>query len=62
MDRVTPVNYCLGALGILLLQGLLCVEGRSILNTGESQFLFQTESEKSDEEALCDAVFSLAVC
>ncbi|KAG7261634.1 hypothetical protein CRUP_038356 [Coryphaenoides rupestris] len=34
MDRVTPVNYCLGALGILLLQGLLCVEGRSILNTG----------------------------
>ncbi|GLD50087.1 urotensin 2 domain containing [Lates japonicus] len=34
MDRVTVVNYCLGLLGLLLLQGVLNVEGRSILNPG----------------------------
>ncbi|XP_074493088.1 urotensin 2 domain containing [Sebastes fasciatus] len=32
MDRVTVVNYCLGLLGMLLLQGVLHVEGRSIFN------------------------------
>lgn len=34
MDRVTVVNYCLGLLGLLLLQGVLDVEGRSIFNPG----------------------------
>ncbi|KAL6108001.1 uts2b [Pungitius sinensis] len=34
MDRVTVVNYCLGLLGLLLLQGMLDVEGRSIFNPG----------------------------
>ncbi|KAM8873939.1 urotensin 2 domain containing [Spinachia spinachia] len=34
MDRVTVVNYCLGLLGLLLLQGMLNVEGRSIFNPG----------------------------
>ncbi|KAA8589582.1 hypothetical protein FQN60_012947 [Etheostoma spectabile] len=36
MDRVTGVNYCLGLLGLLLLQGVLNVEGRSIFNPGNS--------------------------
>lgn len=35
MDRVTVVNYCLGLLGLLLLQGVLNVEGRSIFNPGK---------------------------
>ena len=35
MDRVTVMNYCLGLLGLLLLQGVLNVEGRSIFNTGK---------------------------
>nr|XP_040040439.1 urotensin 2 domain containing [Gasterosteus aculeatus aculeatus] len=34
MDRVTVVNYCVGLLGLLLLQGVLNVEGRSIFNPG----------------------------
>ncbi|KAF3835151.1 hypothetical protein F7725_027709 [Dissostichus mawsoni] len=34
MDRVTVVNYCLGLLGLVLLQGVLNVEGRSIYNPG----------------------------
>ncbi|KAK9519353.1 hypothetical protein VZT92_022089 [Zoarces viviparus] len=34
MYRVTVVNYCLGLLGLLLLQGVLNVEGRSIFNQG----------------------------
>ncbi|XP_050932909.1 urotensin 2 domain containing [Lates calcarifer] len=38
MDRVTVVNYCLGLLGLLLLQGVLNVEGRSILNPGNRVF------------------------
>lgn len=35
MDKVTVVNYCLGLLGLLLLQGVLNVEGRSIFNPGK---------------------------
>lgn len=35
MDRVTVVNYCVGLLGLLLLQGVLNVEGRSIFNPGK---------------------------
>ncbi|KAM4629828.1 urotensin 2 domain containing [Polymixia lowei] len=38
MDRVASVNYCLGVLGLLLLQGVLSVEGRSILNPGNHVF------------------------
>ncbi|XP_038572937.1 urotensin 2 domain containing [Micropterus salmoides] len=38
MDRVTVVNYCLGLLGLLLLQGVLDVEGRSIFNPGNHVF------------------------
>ncbi|XP_070764329.1 urotensin 2 domain containing [Enoplosus armatus] len=38
MDRVTVVNYCLGLLGLLLLQGVLNVEGRSIFNPGNHAF------------------------
>ncbi|XP_035863395.1 urotensin 2 domain containing [Sander lucioperca] len=38
MDRVTVVNYCLGLLGLLLLQGVLNVEGRSIFNPGNNVF------------------------
>ncbi|XP_062280279.1 urotensin 2 domain containing [Scomber scombrus] len=38
MDRVTVMNYCLGLLGLLLLQGVLNVEGRSIFNTGNHVF------------------------
>ncbi|XP_068447793.1 urotensin 2 domain containing [Clinocottus analis] len=34
MDRVTVVNYCLGLLGLLLLQGVLNVQGRSMFNPG----------------------------
>lgn len=35
MDRVTVVNCCLGLLSLLLLQGVLNVEGRSIFNPGK---------------------------
>ena len=35
MDKVTDVNYCLGLLALLLLQGVITVEGRSIFNYGE---------------------------
>ena len=35
MDRVTVVNCCLGLLCLLLLQGVLNVEGRSIFNSGK---------------------------
>lgn len=36
MKRFTAVNYCLGFLGLLLLQGVVNVEGRSIFNPGRS--------------------------
>lgn len=35
MDRVTVANYCLGLLCLLLLQGVLNVEGRSIYKPGK---------------------------
>uniref|UniRef100_A0A3Q3RTB2 Urotensin 2B n=1 Tax=Mastacembelus armatus TaxID=205130 RepID=A0A3Q3RTB2_9TELE len=38
MDRLTVMNYCLGFLALLLLQGLLNVEGRSIFNPGNNVF------------------------
>uniref|UniRef100_A0A3Q0S6X3 Urotensin 2B n=1 Tax=Amphilophus citrinellus TaxID=61819 RepID=A0A3Q0S6X3_AMPCI len=38
MDRVTVVSYCLGLLGLSLLQGVLNVEGRSIFNPGNPVF------------------------
>ncbi|KAM7387875.1 hypothetical protein PAMP_024086 [Pampus punctatissimus] len=38
MDRVTVMNYCLGLLSLLVLQGVLNVEGRSIFNTGNHVF------------------------
>uniref|UniRef100_A0A665WLD0 Urotensin 2B n=1 Tax=Echeneis naucrates TaxID=173247 RepID=A0A665WLD0_ECHNA len=34
MDKVPVVSYCLGLLGLLLLQGVLNVEGRSIFTPG----------------------------
>lgn len=37
MERFTVVNYCFGFLGLLLLQGVLNVEGRSIFNPGKSE-------------------------
>uniref|UniRef100_A0A8C3B211 Uncharacterized protein n=1 Tax=Cyclopterus lumpus TaxID=8103 RepID=A0A8C3B211_CYCLU len=43
MDRVTVVNYCLGLLGLLLLQGVLHVEGRSMFNPGKCERLVDTE-------------------
>ncbi|CAJ1060660.1 urotensin 2 domain containing [Xyrichtys novacula] len=38
MDRVTVCNSCLGLLGLLLLQGVLHVEGRSIFTPGNHVF------------------------
>ncbi|XP_075878897.1 urotensin 2 domain containing [Nelusetta ayraudi] len=38
MERFTVVNYCFGFLGLLLLQGVLNVEGRSIFNPGNNAF------------------------
>ncbi|XP_054608309.1 urotensin 2 domain containing [Nothobranchius furzeri] len=38
MDRVTAVNYCLGLLGLLALQGVISVEGRSIFTSGNHVF------------------------
>lgn len=35
MERFTVVNYCFGLLGVLLLQGVLNVEGRSMFNPGK---------------------------
>ncbi|XP_059923363.1 urotensin 2 domain containing [Gadus macrocephalus] len=45
MDRVYSANYCLGVLGLLLLQGLLSVEGRSILNTGNNIYYPKEEPD-----------------
>ncbi|KAK0143373.1 hypothetical protein N1851_018483 [Merluccius polli] len=52
MDRVTSLHYCLGALGVLLLQGLLCVEGRSIINTGLELVNKLSQLEKALREDL----------
>ncbi|XP_033181850.1 urotensin 2 domain containing [Anabas testudineus] len=38
MDRVTVVNYCLGLLCLILLQGMINVEGRSIFKPGNHVF------------------------
>ncbi|MEQ2176513.1 hypothetical protein GOODEAATRI_028714 [Goodea atripinnis] len=38
MDRVTVANCCLGLLGLLLLQGVTSVEGRSIFTSGNHVF------------------------
>ncbi|XP_047443582.1 urotensin 2 domain containing [Mugil cephalus] len=38
MDRVTVTSYCVGLLGLLLLHGVLNVEGRSIFNPGNPVF------------------------
>ncbi|KAM9762656.1 urotensin 2 domain containing isoform 2-T2 [Menidia menidia] len=38
MDRVTVVTYGLGLLGLLLLQGMIIVEGRSTFNSGNHVF------------------------
>lgn len=35
MERFTVVNYYFGLLGLLLIQGVLNVEGRSIFNPGK---------------------------
>lgn len=35
MERFTVVNYCFGLLGLILMQGVLNVEGRSIFNPGK---------------------------
>ncbi|XP_007552842.1 urotensin 2 domain containing [Poecilia formosa] len=38
MDRVTVTNCSLGLLGLLLLQGVISVEGRSIFTSGNHVF------------------------
>ncbi|KAM9848899.1 uncharacterized protein ACBR49_008185 [Aulostomus maculatus] len=38
MDRVTAVNCCVGLLGLLLLQGVMNVEGGNIYNSGNRVF------------------------
>ncbi|NP_001244217.1 urotensin II-related peptide precursor [Oryzias latipes] len=38
MERFSLVNYCLGLLGVLVLQGLITVEGRNIFNAGNQIF------------------------
>uniref|UniRef100_A0A3Q2P2I5 Uncharacterized protein n=1 Tax=Fundulus heteroclitus TaxID=8078 RepID=A0A3Q2P2I5_FUNHE len=40
MDRVTVANCCLGLLGLLLLQGVVSVEGRSIFTSGKCAKIF----------------------
>uniref|UniRef100_A0A8C6U3X3 Uncharacterized protein n=1 Tax=Neogobius melanostomus TaxID=47308 RepID=A0A8C6U3X3_9GOBI len=47
MERVSALNYCVGLFSLLLLQGALHVEGRSILSPGESCFLLNTSGGKS---------------
>lgn len=57
MDRVTVVNYCLGLLSLLLLQGVLNVEGRSIFNPGKCAKLNCFRSvynENAAEDAACN--------
>lgn len=51
MDRVTVVNYCLGLLGLLLLQGVLDVEGRSIFNPGRCAKSACLYNENAAEDA-----------
>ncbi|KAM6962655.1 urotensin 2 domain containing [Aplochiton taeniatus] len=46
MYRVVSVNSCLGLLGLLLLQGVLTGEGRSILSPGNHVF-----HQKEDTDA-----------
>ncbi|XP_037554224.1 urotensin 2 domain containing [Nematolebias whitei] len=38
MDRVTVVNCCVALLGLLMLQGVTSVEGRSIFTSGNHVF------------------------
>uniref|UniRef100_A0A668AT47 Urotensin 2 domain containing n=1 Tax=Myripristis murdjan TaxID=586833 RepID=A0A668AT47_9TELE len=45
MDKVAAVNYCLGLLGLLLLQGVLSAEGRSILNPGNHVFIPKEDTD-----------------
>ena len=56
MERVTVVNYCLGLLGLLLLQGVLNVEGRSIFNPGKcAKLCFWSIYDENDaEDFACD--------
>ncbi|XP_034438491.1 urotensin 2 domain containing [Hippoglossus hippoglossus] len=46
MDRTSVVNYCLGLLSLLILQGALSVDGRSTFNPGNRVF-----NPKEDTEA-----------
>ncbi|XP_062251636.1 urotensin 2 domain containing [Platichthys flesus] len=46
MDRTSVVNYCLGLLSLLMLQGVLSVDGRSTFNPGNRVF-----NPKEDTEA-----------
>ncbi|KAG7230701.1 hypothetical protein INR49_019514 [Caranx melampygus] len=45
MDRVPVVNYCLGLLGLLLLQGVLNAEGRSIFYPGNRVFIPKEDTD-----------------
>ncbi|XP_068599653.1 urotensin 2 domain containing [Brachionichthys hirsutus] len=45
MDKATVVNYCLGLLGLFLLQGVLNVEGRNIFNHGNNGFIPKDETD-----------------
>uniref|UniRef100_A0A8D3D4I5 Uncharacterized protein n=1 Tax=Scophthalmus maximus TaxID=52904 RepID=A0A8D3D4I5_SCOMX len=51
MDRFTVVNYCLGLLGLLLLQGVLNVDGRSMFNSG-NHFLNPKEDTDAQSKIL----------
>ncbi|KAM4575323.1 urotensin 2 domain containing [Fundulus diaphanus] len=45
MDRVTVANCCLGLLGLLLLQGVISVEGRSIFTSGNPVFSLRDDPD-----------------
>ncbi|XP_008290251.1 urotensin 2 domain containing [Stegastes partitus] len=49
MDRVSVESYCLGLLGLLLLQGVLHVEGRSMFIPGNHVFNSKEESDSQSK-------------
>lgn len=59
MDRSAVVNYCFGILGLVLLQGVLNAEGRSIFNPGKcvKKTVFMS-MQYTNESATEDAAYN----
>ncbi|KAM4548565.1 urotensin 2 domain containing [Odontesthes bonariensis] len=49
MDRVSVVTYGLGLMGLILLQGMTSVEGRSIFNSGNHVFDLKEDADSQSK-------------